>query len=106
MSGYHETLLEMERRHIREGSERITRQEAIIARLGDGNRSDTAILAREILTIMRSSLDLAKRHLRYIEERSKDQPSSGAPLDEHTSAPGEHAAGVGDCVDSEAAVKA
>lgn len=72
MGVHRETLLEMERRHIREGTERITRQEAIIARLGDGNRSDTAILAREILATMRSSLDLAKRRLRQIEEQSKE----------------------------------
>jgi hypothetical protein len=68
-----ETLLEMERRHIREGTERIIRQEAIIAKLGDGNRSGTAILARELLAVLRSSLDLAKRRLRQIEEQSKEQ---------------------------------
>ena len=72
MGAHRETLLEMERRHIREGAERIIRQEAIIAKLGDGNCSDTAILAKEILTIMRSSLDLAKRRLRQIEEQSKE----------------------------------
>jgi hypothetical protein len=62
----------MERRHVREGTERITRQEVIIAKLGDANRSDTAILARQLLEIMRSSLSLAKRRLRQIEERSKE----------------------------------
>jgi hypothetical protein len=71
MGAHPETLLEMGRRHIREGTERITRQEAIIAKLGDGNRSDTAILAREILATMRSSLNLAEQRLREIEERSK-----------------------------------
>jgi hypothetical protein len=72
MDSRRETLLEMERRHVREGTKRITRQEAIISKLGDGNRSDTAILAKEILVTMRSSLDFAKRRLRQIEELSKE----------------------------------
>ena len=72
MGAHHQTPQEMERRHIREGTERIIRQEAIIAKLGDGNRSDTAILAREILATMLSILDLAKRRLRQIEEQSKE----------------------------------
>jgi hypothetical protein len=72
MSGHRETPLEMERRHIREGTERITRQEAIIAKLGDGDCSDTMILAGELLAVMRSSLDFAKRRLRQIEEQSEN----------------------------------
>ena len=72
MGAHHQTPQEMERRHIREGAKRITRQEAIIAKLGGDNRSDTAILAREILAIMRLSLNLATRHLRLIEEQSKE----------------------------------
>jgi hypothetical protein len=72
MDSHREILLEMERRHVREGTERISQHEAIIAKLGDANRSDTAILAGQLLEIMRSSLNLAKRRLRQIEERSKE----------------------------------
>jgi hypothetical protein len=72
MSGHHETPLEMERRHVREGEERITRQEAIIAKLDKDNHSNVAISGRELLEIMRSTLNLAKRRLRQIEEQSED----------------------------------
>jgi hypothetical protein len=72
MGGRHETALEMERRHIREGTARLARQEAIIAELGESNQSQTAVLARELLVIMRSSLSLAERHLRYLEDRLMD----------------------------------
>ena len=64
-----ETLLETARRHVREGAERVTRQEAIVAGLERDNHPDAATFAREVLKTMRSSLDLMKRHLRAIEER-------------------------------------
>jgi hypothetical protein len=67
--GHRETPLEMERRHVREGSARIARQQAIIAKLGENNRSDTAILAGELLEIMHKSLNLAKRRVRQLKER-------------------------------------
>ena len=69
VSGFPETLLETARRHVREGAERVTRQEAIVAGLERDNHPDAATFAREVLKTMRSSLDLMKRHLRAIEER-------------------------------------
>jgi len=69
VSGFPETLLETARRHVREGGERVTRQEAMVAELERDNHPDAATLAREVLKTMRSSLDLMKRHLRATEEQ-------------------------------------
>ena len=64
--------MEMARRHVRDGEERIARQEAIVVTTLTGNSPpEAAILARVLLETMRSSLELAKDHLRRIEERSK-----------------------------------
>jgi hypothetical protein len=54
---------------VREGAERVTRQEAMVAELERDNHADAATFAREVLKTMRSSLDLMKRHLQAIEER-------------------------------------
>ena len=63
--------MEMARRHVRDGEERIARQEAIVTTLTGNSPPEAAILARVVLETMRSSLELAKDHLRRIEERSK-----------------------------------
>ena len=60
-----ETVLEMARRHVREGEERLARQIAIVAKL-DRN----AALA-EVSEAIRISLDMSKRHLADLERRSK-----------------------------------
>jgi hypothetical protein len=67
-----ETLLELARRHVREGTQRVVRQEALVARLDlNGNYASQAALAREILTLLSTSLDLMRDHLRRIEEKSE-----------------------------------
>ena len=71
MTAQPETALQMARRHVREGEERLARQETTIANLERGNRPRSAILARGVLATMRTSLDLMKRHLHEIEERSE-----------------------------------
>jgi hypothetical protein len=72
VSGYLETLLDMARRHVREGGARVVRQEEIIAALDrDTHYRSRAALAREILASLHTSLDLMKRHLRAIEARSE-----------------------------------
>jgi hypothetical protein len=53
VSGCHETLLKTARRHVREGAERVTRQEAMVAELERDNHPDAATLAREVLKTMR-----------------------------------------------------
>ena len=72
MSGHPETLLDMARRHVREGGVRVARQEEIVAALDrDTNYRPQAALAREILASLYTSLDLMERHLRAIEGRSE-----------------------------------
>jgi uncharacterized coiled-coil protein SlyX len=76
VSGRCETILEMARRHVREGAIRFARQEEIVAELDRDNYPQAAALGRVVLETMRSSLDLMKRHLRAIEERSNAYPAS------------------------------
>ena len=65
-----ETELERARRRVREGKERVARQAAIVAELERDNHSAAAALARRLLRTLRSSLNLAKDHLREIEKRA------------------------------------
>ncbi len=65
-----ETVLEMARRHVLEGEERLVRQIAMVAKLED-NHNETAALGRKVLEAIRISLDMSKRHLSYLERRSK-----------------------------------
>jgi hypothetical protein len=68
-----ETLLEMARRHVREGAQRVVRQKEIVARLGrNGNYASQTALAREVLTGLLTSLDLMRDHLRRIERQSEN----------------------------------
>jgi hypothetical protein len=69
--GRPETILEMARRHVREGDERLTRQAAIVVAMEGGGHHGQAALARRVLETMRTALELQKRHLRDIEARSK-----------------------------------
>ena len=67
-----ETLLEMARRHVREGTERVVRQEALVAQLArDARFASQFALAKDVLGILRESLDLMERHLREIEKRPR-----------------------------------
>ncbi len=66
-----ETLMELARRHVREGAERVARQEELVARLDqDGNIASQTALARELLTALRTSLDLMRDRLRRFEGNS------------------------------------
>jgi hypothetical protein len=67
-----ETRLERARRHVREGTRRVERQEAIVAMLDrNTNYRPQAALAREILAILQASLHAMNTRLQAIEERSK-----------------------------------
>ena len=65
-----ETALEMARRHVLEGDERLARQAAIVAKLERNNHTEAA-LATKVRETIRLSLDMSKRHLRDLERRSK-----------------------------------
>ena len=66
-----ESLLEMARRHVREGEHRVARLETIIADLERAGHADSAGLGRTALATVRTSLHEMKRHLRGIEARAK-----------------------------------
>ena len=67
-----DTQLEMARRHVRVGTERVARQEELVAWLDqEGNYTSQTALAREILATLRTSLDLMRDHLRRIEGKSE-----------------------------------
>ena len=67
-----DSQLEMARRHVRVGTERVARQEELVAWLDqEGNYPSQTALAREILATLRTSLDLMRDHLRRIEGKSE-----------------------------------
>ena len=74
MSGPGETILEMGRRHVREGAVRVARQEEIISEFDRANHLLAAALGKVVLETIRTSLDLSKRHLRALEGRSDTYP--------------------------------
>jgi hypothetical protein len=61
----------MARRHVREGKERIVRQEALIAKLRYGRLFDSLILAESVLTTMSTALNLARGDLERLERQQK-----------------------------------
>ena len=65
-----ETVLEMARRHVREGEARLTRQIAIVAKLERDSHTEAA-LATKVLETIRLSLDMWEGHLSRLERRSK-----------------------------------
>ena len=71
VSDHAETELEMARRHVREGEERLARQAAMVAALEGANHIAAAALGRQLLETIRSSLGATKRHLQQIEGRSR-----------------------------------
>ena len=66
-----ETVLEMARRHVLEGEERLARQVALVAKLERASHTDAAALGSKVLEVIRLSLDVSKRHLHDLESRSK-----------------------------------
>jgi hypothetical protein len=61
-----EQELEMARRHVREGERRVARQTEMVAELEHYCRNPAAVLARELLAILRKTLNLAKQDLQAI----------------------------------------
>jgi hypothetical protein len=66
-----DTELEMVRRHLREGEERLARQETIVAELEIEGHTEQAALGKRLLENIRRALELRKRHLRDIEAQSR-----------------------------------
>ena len=66
-----ETVLDMARRHVLEGEERLARQIALVAKLERDNQTEAAVLGSKVLEAIRLSLDMSKRHVHDLESRSK-----------------------------------
>jgi hypothetical protein len=67
----------MERRHISEGEKRIARQEARVAEVTERGYSQVADRCREVLSILRQSLELTRAaRLRDLEARYPDAATS------------------------------
>jgi hypothetical protein len=74
-----ETLLEIAQRHVKEGELIVARQEALVATLIRDEHHAAAARGTAVLTQMRWSLDLRRRHLAFElerESRKKDAKAS------------------------------
>jgi hypothetical protein len=69
--GRAETILEMARRHVREGEARLVRLAALVAKMERVGSQDQAALGRRVQETVRTALELQKGHLRDIEAQSK-----------------------------------
>ena len=70
----HETFIDMERRHIRDGEARIARQEEIVRGFDLRGSTEHALTARKLLVCFREIVALAKDRLAYIERKQNDGP--------------------------------
>ena len=62
-----EDAVAMERRHVLAGEKMVFRQECLANRLIGKRRDQLAQSAKEILVILRESLDLSRKHLSRLE---------------------------------------
>ena len=76
MSGWSlEAAITMERRHILEGEERVSRQEALVRQLIGQGHGELAIAATDLLGRQREFVAVAKERLRTLEQRRVGPPS-------------------------------
>lgn len=68
--------LEAARRHVREGADRVVRQEAIVARLDRVGCVELARQAHGILATLKTSLRLAREDLARLNGAFRDAPLS------------------------------
>jgi hypothetical protein len=77
MSGWSpQEAIVMERRHILEGEKRIARQEALVRELIDSKHDQLAVRAKELLGLMRDTLELSRKRLRELETPLDERPKS------------------------------
>jgi hypothetical protein len=71
-----EDLIEMERRHIREGEARIVRQETIVEHFDSHGPPELAIQARDLLIVFREIVAFARGRVIDLEQRrDRTQPT-------------------------------
>jgi hypothetical protein len=68
-------LIEMERRHIREGEARVGRQEEIVSQLDLSGAHELVLTARALLVTFRDFVVSAKQHLEELERKQPDEPA-------------------------------
>ena len=73
MPARNENALNMARRHVREGEERLARQAIVVGEMEAHGHDEQAALGRRLLETMRLSLNLQRRHLRDIEARALER---------------------------------
>ena len=59
--------LDVARRHVSEAQDRVLRQEEIVLEMERAGQTEAARVGRDLLDMMRSALDLARRHLERLE---------------------------------------
>jgi hypothetical protein len=76
LAALREDLIEIERRHIREGEARIAWQEEIVSQLDSirGPESEHVLTARELLVTFRKFLTLAQQRLKDLEREHRGNP--------------------------------
>jgi hypothetical protein len=73
-ASHRKDLVEMERRHIREGEARVARQEEIVRHFDSSGAPEYALTARALLVTFREFLAIAKRRLDDLEREQGDRP--------------------------------
>jgi hypothetical protein len=63
--------LQMARRHVSDGEKRLARQEALVAKLEVGGITDVLLAARQSLVAMHVTLNLARRDLERLENKTE-----------------------------------
>lgn len=61
----------MARRHVSDGEKRLARQEALVAKLEVGGITDVLLAARQSLVAMHVTLNLARRDLERLENKTE-----------------------------------
>jgi hypothetical protein len=69
-----EDPLAMTQRHVLEAEGHVVRQEALVAKLDRDGHTELAAEAREILAILKTSLELAQKHLSTELETRSQKP--------------------------------
>jgi hypothetical protein len=74
-ASHRKDLIEMERRHIREGETRVARQEEIVIQLDSSGAPEHALTARALLVTFREFLAFAKQPLDDLEREQPNEPA-------------------------------
>jgi hypothetical protein len=68
------SLIEIAKRHVRDGEERVAQQRAVVSQLEQGREAARADLARALLVTLEISLDLARDDLKRYEASQRQSP--------------------------------